>query len=108
VFTTKTGTGESTEVQAHQLYKGQRVRLPVMAKYVMTVGGTPTITLALQGLRLADNTWIELAAATKTVAGTYYLTSGVPKKCHRYRLSISANTNVTVTSAHIGVGMVQN
>lgn len=90
------------------LMVGRMPRLPVIAKFAMTVGSTPTITIALQGLRLADNTWVELAAATKTVAGTYYLTSGVPKKCHRYRLSISANTNVTVTSAYIGVGTVEN
>jgi len=108
VFTNKTGTGASTEVQAKNLFAGRVPHLPVMAKYAMTVGATPTITIALQGLRLADNTWVELAAATKTKAGTYYLTSDVPKKCHRYRLNISANTNVTVTSASIGVGTVED
>lgn len=107
VFTSKTGTGNSTEVLFKDLCVGRNMHLPIMAKYTMTVGTTPTITIALQGLRLADDTWMELAAATKTVAGTYYLTSGVPKKCHRYRLSISANTNTTVTSAYIGVGTVQ-
>jgi hypothetical protein len=108
VFSSKTGTGNSTEVPFRKLCVGQTMRLPVVAKFAMTIGATPTITIALQGLRLADNTWEELATATKTVAGTYYLTSGVPKKRHLYRLSISANTNVTVTSAYIGVGTVQD
>jgi hypothetical protein len=108
VFSSKTGTGNSTEVQAKNLVVGRVPRLPVMAKFAMTIGATPTITMNLQGLRLADNTWVTLATVTETVAGTYYLTSDVPKKCHRYRLNISANTNVTVTSAYIGVGMVQD
>jgi len=108
VFSSKTGTGASTEVQMKNLLVGRAMQLPIMAKYIMTIGTTPTITIALQGLRLSDNTWVDLASATQTVAGTYYLTSEVPKKCHRYRFNISANTNVTVTSAWIGVGAVQN
>ena len=108
VFTNKTTTGTSIEVQQHSLYKGAMPRLPVMAKFAMTIGATPTITIVLQGLRTADESWIDLATATKTVAGTYYLTSDVPKKCRRYRLNITANTNVTVTSAYIGIGTVQD
>ena len=108
MFTDKTGTGLSEEVQNFKLYKGVSPRLPVMAKYAMTIGTTPTITILLQGLRTADETWIQLATATKTVAGTYYLHADVPKKCRRYRLSITANTNVTVTSASIGIGTVED
>ena len=108
MFTNKTGTGLSTEVQNHSLYKGASPRLPVMAKFAMTIGTTPTITMILQGLRTADETWIQLATATQTVAGTYYLHADVPKKCRRYRLNITANTNVTVISASIGIGTVED
>ena len=108
VFSSKTGTGTSSEVNGFQLYKGAIPRLPVMAKFSMTVGETPTITLKLQGLRTADESWIDLATTTKTEEGTYYLHADVPKRCRRYRLNITSNTNVTVTTAYIGVGTVEN
>lgn len=108
VFTNKTGTGASSEVSATYLYRGGMVRLPVMAKLELTYGGTPTITIALQGYRLADATWIDLASATYTIGSPKYLTSDVPKKCNKYRLNISANVNVTVTAGNIGVGTVQD
>ena len=108
VFTNKTGTGASDEVQNHQLYSAMKARLPVMAKFVMTVGATPTITIALQGKQINSETWGNLTSVTKTTAGTYYIATEGGKKCTRYRLNISANTNVTVSSAHIGVGTVED
>jgi len=108
VFTSKTGTGTSMEVYARKLFIGNMIEQPVLAKFIMTIGSTPTITMKLQGLRLTDNTWVDLGTSTQTVAGTYYIKSDVLKGCHRYRLNITANTNVTVTFAWIGVGMVQD
>jgi hypothetical protein len=79
-----------------------------MAKWVFVLGTTTTITIKLQGLRTADETWIDLATATKTVAGTYYLHTDVPKKCRRYRLNVTVNAGTGTVTAYIGIGAVEN
>ena len=96
VFTNKTGTGVS-ELFTAQWYPD------VAAVLELTYGGTPTITVALEGSMDRTN-WVSLAT------GTY--TSGTPKNLEKpvtgwylyYRLNITANTNVTVESAYIGAG----
>ena len=114
MFTDKTGTGLSSEVQQHSLYKGVSPRLPVMAKVALvSIGAGATITIAIEGLRTADETWETLRSKTVTgfvgsVVQTKYLTCDVPKKRRRYRLSITANTNVQVNAGHIGIGTVED
>ena len=109
VFTSKTGNGNSLEVQRHELGLIAQVRQPIMAKLVLAYGATPTVTVALQGLRLADETWETLVEATYTTGTPQYLKCDPRKGRHRrYRLNLSANTNVTVTTAHIGIGTVEN
>ena len=98
MFDGKTGTGES-EVFCAQWYP------LVVAILNLAYGATPTITVKLQG-SLDNVSWIELATGT--------FTSGAIQKLARavgstewylyYRLSITANTNVTVTDAYIGAG----
>ena len=86
---------------------GGMLRLPVMAKVVATVGGSPNATLKLQGYVTAKADWMDIADdLTITEAGTYYIDAYALPRCVKYRLNITANTDVTVTSAEIGVGMV--
>lgn len=108
VFSSKTGNGDSTIIERAKLFRGA-VRLPVMAKLELTYGGTPTVTVKLYGLRVADETWEELATGTYTTGSPKYLHStGKLHGFRKYKLTLSANTNVTVDTASIGVGMTED
>jgi hypothetical protein len=96
VFTNKTGTGTS------EVFTGEWC-VNVSAVLSLSYGATPTITVNLEGSMDGTN-WVSLTNATWT--------SGTPQKLEKpatgyylfYRLNITANTNVTVTSALIGAG----
>jgi hypothetical protein len=95
VFTAKTGNG-SSEVFTAQWYPN------IAAILALTYGSTPTVTVALEG-SLDGVSYVSLASATYT--------SGTPKNLEKpvtgwylyYRLTLTANTNVTV-DAWIGAG----
>jgi len=108
VFTNKTTTGTSSEVQRYQLFRGQMLRLPVMAKLELTYGTTPSITVALQGLRTADETWVTIKSATYTSGSPQYIHAEGAQHYRRYRLNITAIADVTVDHAYIGVGTVED
>jgi len=110
VFSAKTGTGASTVVKRNQLVKvGQQ---PVMAKMTLSYGGTPTITIALQGSRDGGVTWEDIVEGTYTTGSPKYLHARLatqPRvRYHQWRLNISANTNVTVDKGYIGIGQVED
>ena len=106
VFTNKTGTGLSSEVPRTFLFRGG-LRLPVGAKLALTYG--TTITMQLQGLRVADDTWETLDEQTWTTGSPKYLHAfGKIHGFRRYRLNITANTDVTVDTADIGVGVTED
>ena len=109
VFSAKTGTGTSTEAQRHELGLIAQLRQPVMAKLALTYGEEATITVKIQGLKLINNTWEDLDEDTFTTGSPVYLHATNAKGRHRrYRLNITANTEVTVDKAYIGVGTVEN
>lgn len=102
--TAQTGNGASTDI----LDRGTRTG-PVGVQIVSTVGGTPTVTVALEG-SMDGTTWFavpytdpatpdtsSVATFTITTATTTrkYVRGGFP---YRYlRCFMSANTNVTLT-----------
>jgi hypothetical protein len=96
VFTSKTGTGAS-EIFVGQWYPN------VSAVLNLAYGGTPTITVNLEG---------SLDGVSYVVLATGTFTSGQFQKLEKpaigfylcYRLNVTANTNVTVTDAYIGAG----
>jgi len=108
VFSAKTGTGASTVIKRNQLMG--MASQPVMAKMTLSYGGTPTITMALQGSRDGGVTWTNIVEATYTTGTPKYLhaSQGDMKRYHQFRLNISANTNVTVTKGYIGIGRVED
>lgn len=108
VFSSKTGNGDSDIIERAKLFRGA-VRLPVMAKLNLSYGETPTVTVKLYGLRVADETWEELASGTYTTGTPKYLHSqGRLHGFRKYKLTLSANTNVTVDTAYIGVGVTED
>jgi hypothetical protein len=102
--TAQTGTGPTTNV----LDRGPSMG-PVLVKIVSTVGATPTVTVAVEGS--ADGTnYFNIAYATAAapetpVVATFAITTATttyvivrPNVPVRYvRLTLSANTNVTLT-----------
>jgi hypothetical protein len=108
VFTNKTGNGDSSIVKRGQLLIGNILRLPVMAKIATTVTTTPSAVVTLYGYLTASSSWVSLGAKTITTATTTYIHAASMPKCTKYRLTVSSNTNVTLTSAYIGVGRVEN
>jgi len=110
VFSAKTGNGSSTVVKRNQLVKiGQQ---PIMAKLTLSYGGTPTVTVALEGSKDGGVTWTTIVSAVYTTGSPKYLhakdaTQPRPRY-HQWRLTLSANTNVTVDKAYIGVGRVED
>lgn len=98
VFTSKTGTGGSLQTNNTSHDK-------VVASVITTVGATPTMDIAIQG-SVDGTTFEDLAGATATIttATTTILKPTLPNPWFpHYRLNISANTNVTVTSANLAV-----
>lgn len=105
VFSAKTGTGASIEVLRKRLCPiGSH---PIKAKLTLSYGATPTITIHIEGQEL-DDSWISLVNATYTTGATKYLKAPHQTRHRKYRLNITANTNVTVTKGYIGVGMVED
>lgn len=105
VFSNKTGTGASTEVlRSRLLGVGSQ---PIMAKLELSYGSTPTITVHVEGQEL-DETWTSLITATYTTGTPKYLHVPYQKRHNKYRLNITANTNVSVTKGYIGFGTVEN
>ena len=98
VFTSKTGTGVS-EVFVAQWYP------KVAAVLNLTYGGTPTITVLLEG-SLDGVSYVTLATGTYTSGALQKLSKAVGSTewYLYYRLNITANTNVTVVDAYIGAG----
>lgn len=107
VFTDKTGNGDSSEVSHRKLRMMGADR--VAAKLVTTIGATPTVTAKLLGYRGVTGAWITLATAVITTATTTYMHAdpALPP-CRKYKVNLSANTNVTVTFGYIGTGQVEN
>ena len=103
--TTQTGDADSTNT----MDRGYTLGGPVLLRIVSTVGGTPTVTVNVQGsmdgtnffnvpysLPATPDTWT-VAAITITTAttGHYFMRPASP---WRYlKLVYSSNTNVTVT-----------
>lgn len=106
VFTNKTGTGTSDEATKRDLHLISSPK-PIIAKLALSYGETPTITVNLEGQQL-NGEWIIITTKTFTSGTPKYIHSEGQPRCNRYRLSITANTNVTVASAYIGVGTVEN
>src|SRR5262245_24981631 len=103
--TTLTGNGQSTNVADRGVFGG-----PALLKLTSTVGSTPTVTVAVEGsadgtnffnIPYADSatpTTVAVTNLTITTATTSwkYLITDFP---WRYvRLTLSANTNVTLTA----------
>lgn len=95
MFAAKTGNG-SSEVFTAQWYPN------VTAILALTYGATPTVTVALEG-SLDGTNWVSLASATYTSGAVKNLEKPVTGWYLYYRLTLSANTNVTV-DAWIGAG----
>jgi len=110
VFSNKSGMGTSLEVHNEQLCERAKYpRLPIMAKLDLTCGKlSPSITVVLEGLSRVNDIWESLATGAFTSGETKYLTSGVPRRLRSYRLNITANKNVIVSEAYIGVGTVED
>lgn len=107
VITNKTIAHTSAAVKRVTLGLATEVSQPIMAKFNLTYGATPSITAALQGLK-SDGTWVELDSDTWTTGTPKYLRSAGQQRYRRYRLVTSAITNVTVDHAYIGIGTVEN
>ena len=109
-FSSKTGTGTSVEVRNEQLCERAKYpRLPIMAKLDLKCGKlSPSIRVALEGLRRVNDIWEPLATGTFTSGETKYLSSDVPRRLRSYRLNIIANRNIIVSDAYIGVGTVED
>jgi hypothetical protein len=95
VFTAKTGNG-SSEVFTAQWYPDVAVVL------ALTYGSTPTVTVALEG-SLDGTNWVSLTGATYTTGTPKNLEKPVTGWYLYYRITLTANTNVTV-DAWIGAG----
>lgn len=96
VFTSKTGTGASEIFTANWYPK-------VAAVLNLAYGGTPTITVLLEG-SLDGVSYVTLATGTFTTGALQKLEKPDIGWYLYYRLNITANTNVTVTDAYIGAG----
>jgi len=106
VFTNKTGTGLSSEVTKRDLRLIGSPK-PIIAKLRLSYGETATITVNLEGKQF-NGEWAIITTKTFTSLTPKYIHSEGQTRCHKYRLNITANTNVTVTSAQIGTGSVEN
>ena len=106
VFSSKTGTGTSSEVKRNKILKGLESR-PVMAKVTLTYG--TTITIKLEGRRTMISTWETLTEQTFTSGSPRYIkqTSKHPERYSVYRLNITANTGCTVDKGYIGIGRIE-
>jgi hypothetical protein len=72
----------------------------VMALLNLTYGSTPTITVNLEG-SVDGNNWIIAATGTFTTGQLQKLVKTAGESYEFYRLNVTANTNVTVTTGHI-------
>lgn len=103
--TSQTGTGQSTNVAGRYGATG-----PALLTIVSTVGGSPTVTVAIEGSSDGSD-WFPVAYAdaatpeTVSVATFAITTATTTRKILRpfhpwsyLRLTYSANTNVTLTA----------
>jgi len=110
VFSAKTGDGSSTELQRNRRIDG--LAQPIMAKLTLSYGGTPTVTVALEGSKDGGVNWTTIVSAVYTTGTPKYLHANratQPRvRYRRWRLTLSANTNVTIDKAYLGVGEVED
>lgn len=78
-----------------------------MAKLELSYGSTPTITIHIEGVEL-DDSWTSLVNDAFTTGSPQYLKIPPQKRHRKYRLNITANTNVTVDHAYLGTGTVED
>ena len=104
--TAQTGNGASTNIAD----RGANVDCPTLLKITTTVGGTPTVTVAIEGSADGTNffnvpyvtsaapTTVVVANVVITTATTNYYTIQPNVPVRFLRLTYSANTNVTSTA----------
>jgi hypothetical protein len=107
--TSITGNSPSTAIQIPQDY----VKNPILIRLTTTVGATPTASFLVEGSH-DNSTWFTLLAADSATPDTFVTTPFVVttattlqkvvkpgQRCRYIRFNITANTNVTVTTADL-------
>lgn len=112
VFTNQTTTGTSIELTRSQLTRGG-MNLPIIAK-VTASGVTAALSVTVQIESYRAEEWVA-ASDPLTIVGTakdgvaQYIYGNALKKGVKSRLNITTiSAGVTVTSAYIGMGTVEN